>query len=194
MHRTYLGVVMPFRSGLGSSALAILLVALAACGSSESAREITSSSARPSTFASAPGQDSKRASETGVLPYDYGYNAALEDEMRTSSDCEGLANVIWEQIPDGPERESEFLAVYQGCVDGIFGRPPNATFPSDYPAGGVPYVDPCQEDNIEPWIVIYEGPGGSGDVSVGAPCQEVAEQYALDQLPPGSFIIESWRA
>ena len=114
--------------------------------------------------------------------------------MRTTNDCESLARSSWNQMPEGLERESDFLAVYQGCVDGIFDRIPHATFPSDLPAGGVPYVDPCQKGDIEPWVIIYDGPSGAGDIGVGAPCQELAERFALEHLPPGSFVIESWRA
>lgn len=176
---------------------AIVVAFVAACGGPTSAPTQptpgwSSQATDPSPTFAEP-SPALRTAKTGVFAYDFGYNEAVATYMRTPSECEFLARSVWDQTPNAPERELEFLTVYQGCLDGIFNRVPHFTSPSDLPAGGVPYVDPCQDGDIGPWVVIYDGPAGPGDVSVGAPCQEIAEEYALGQLPPGSFVVDAFR-
>lgn len=134
------------------------------------------------------------SANTGLWTYDTGYNeAARHDGPLTDGDCEALASYYWAEMRTLPDPEYLYLTMFNGCLDAATGLSPNLNNPSRYPPGGFPFTDPCADGDIDPWVVIYDGPAGSGDITVAAPCQEFAEEEALQQLPQGSFIIESWR-
>lgn len=155
--------------------------------------DVEASPPQPEPTVSAPPVATVSAN-TGLWSYDTGYNeAARHDGLLTDRDCEALASYYWAEMRTLPDPEYLYLTMFNGCLDAATGLPPKLNNPSRYPSGGLPFTDPCADGDIDPWVVIYNGPGGSGDTTVAAPCQEYAEEEVLQQLPPGSFIIESWR-
>lgn len=183
----------------GYAVLILLAIAVAGCSNETTSRAFesaisSSTLSMSSTSAAAPQPRQPMRASTGTAAYDFGYNTAVEMGAASSWQCEELVNAQIVSVQRGSPEEFELLAMYQGCLDASAGRAAAFSSVRNLPPGGVPYEDPCLSGDIEPWVVIYDGPGGSGDISVGAPCQAVAEDYALSQLPPGSFVVESWRA
>lgn len=142
-----------------------------------------------------PVEESGWVAETGIWAYDTGYNeVSADDDEFGPRECQGLADYYWYDLDALEKSEYLYLSIFQGCMDAAAGRKPQADQFRDDPPGGVPESDPCLIGDIEPWVVIFDGPAGPGDTTVGAPCQEIAEEEVLDQLPAGSFVVESWRA
>ena len=59
------------------------------------------------------------------------------------------------------------------------------------PLDGAPFDESCADGDVRPWTVLYGG-ATRGGITVGAPCRDIAEQEVLDQLPDGTFVVDSW--
>lgn len=186
------------RFELRAITLVVALLALSACSSAPpgAGTQSPTRSQSPSSKIPSPGVPQSAPqlrSNTGNPAYDFGYNIALDFDIASPWECSDVAFGELGEVQQESAEETEFLLIYQGCFDASVDRAPNSAGVRDLPPGGVPYEDPCLSGDIDPWVIIFDGPTGPGDFSVGAPCQEVAEEYALSQLPPGTVIIESFR-
>lgn len=183
-------------------ALAPAALLLAACAAAPLATADPSNRTTSATFEPSPGAPTTRPvptaqpqTEPPPLPFpdsgnplfDAGY---LAGPTVPPGDCEGKSKTI--TPPDYVDQRSGRTAYLMGCLAAQAGYPPiydNPLIPAG-PAGQS--YDVCLDGAVGPWIVLYSTPSGSGDITVGARCEQEAEAAARAEVPDIVHIIDTW--
>lgn len=176
-----------------------LLAACAAAPATPAEPPIGSSSAKstlsPAAPSTRPAPTAQPTTEPPPLPFpdsgnplfDAGY---LAGPTVPPGGCEGKTKTI--TPPDYIDQRSGRTAYLMGCLAAQAGYPPiydNPLIPAG-PAGQS--YDNCLDGAVGPWIVLYSTPSRSGDITVGARCEQEAEAAARAEIPDIVHIIDTW--
>ena len=175
---------------------------LAACAATQTATPgpsegSTAASSEPSPTVPSvqPAPSSQPPTEPPPLPFpdsgnplfDTGY---LAGPTVPPGGCEVKSKTI--TPPDYVDQRSGRTAYLMGCLAAQAGYPPiydNPLIPAG-PAGQS--YDNCLDGAVGPWIVLYSTPSRSGDITVGARCEQEAEAAARAEVPDIVHIIDTW--
>lgn len=183
-----------------AAATAPLLLAACATAPTSTAESVAAStSEEPAPSPTAPSIQSAPSSQRPTVPpplpfpdsgnplFDTGY---LAGPTVPPGECEGKSKTI--TPPDYIDQRSGRTAYLMGCLAAQAGYPPiydNPLIPAG-PAGQS--YEMCLDGAVGPWIVLYSTPSSSGDITVGARCEQEAEAAARAEIPDIVHIIDTW--
>lgn len=125
--------------------------------------------------------------DSGNPLFDTGY---LAGPTVPPGGCEVKSETI--TPPDYIDQRSGRTAYLMGCLAAQAGYPPiydNPLIPAG-PAGQS--YDICLDGAVGPWIVPHSTPSGSGEITVGARCEQEAEAAARAEVSDIVHIIDIW--
>lgn len=177
----------------------ILMAACATAPTSTAEPSAASTSAEPAPSPTVPSIQPAPSSRPPTSPpplpfpdsgnplFDTGY---LAGPTVPPGECERKSKTI--APPDYIDQRSGRTAYLMGCLAAQAGYPPiydNPLIPAG-PAGQS--YEFCLDGAVGPWIVLYSTPSGSGDITVGARCEQEAEAAARAEIPDIVHIIDTW--